>query len=87
MVADHPLDGVPAGSEPMGWISTGGVVSNGSGAQDAFPYYLIFRSTTTANIALVNRLAAMPATTIASRVQVRFNGIRMVKQSKMGQGT
>lgn len=86
-VLDEPVDGLPAGPEPTGFISTGGVVANGNGAQDAFPYYLVFSSTTTTEVTLVNRLAVMPSTTVASRVQVRFNGIRLVKQSKMGQGS
>jgi hypothetical protein len=86
-VLDVPCDALPAGPEPLGFISTGGVVSNGAGVQDAFPYYLTFASTTTTQVQLVNRLATMPATTIASRVLVRFNGIRLVTQSKMGQGS
>jgi len=86
-VLDEPVDGIPAGPEPVGFISTGGVVGNSNSSLDGFPYYLTFSSTTTTDVTLVNRLATMPTTTVASRVQVRFNGIRLVKQSKLGQGS
>lgn len=81
-VLDVPCEALPAGPEPTGMISTGGVVASGGyGQQDAYPFYFPFEKETASVVQLVlNSAAALTTMTIplACRVQIRFNGIRML---------